>query len=84
MWQIRYYLGGISPTFGGDITDRWGGHHRPLGGISPTFGNVSNFCMKPIWGGYHRPLGGISPTFGGDITDQTTPGGRRIAAFFWP
>jgi hypothetical protein len=30
-------LGGISRTFGGDITDFWGGYHGLLGGISRTF-----------------------------------------------
>ena len=53
-------------TFGGDITDLWGGHHRPkqnvykisLGGTSPTFGGD----ITDLWGGHHRPLGGTSPT----------------------
>jgi hypothetical protein len=46
-------------TFGGDITDLWGGHHRPkqnvykisLGGTSPTFGGD----ITDLWGGHHRP-----------------------------
>ena len=59
-------LGGISATFGGYISDIWGGHQRHLGG---DISDKDKLCITFWWGGHQRHLGGTSATFGGDISD---------------